>query len=211
VAALEAGAARFDLRDQPYRTDSTNVQLDLTRTLNERWSLLMSIGISRLTSTLTVYQPVLVQDPQGGLHLVLQRFDLVSQPSTANYALNLQRKSERWTLELAASRALQPSGFGALARQDDVSLTASHNWSERLALGGTIHGSRLYDASGRLSLGNRRYYDLDLNADWRITERWTMSLQVALYLERQQSGGFTRSNVPVFLTLSRQFNRVSPN
>jgi hypothetical protein len=210
-AAIEGGVTRFDLRNQPYRTDATYAQLDLSRDLSERWSMLVSVGSSRLKSTVTVQELVLVPDSHGVLHLVLENFEVVSRQSTANYSLNVQRQFERWKLELSGSRALQPSGFGVLARQDDVSVKASGNWRERLTVSGDIHGSRLYDASGRVSLGSRRYYDCSFYADWRWTEHWTLQSQISLYLQRAAPTEPTRSSTALFLTLSRQFGRKSLN
>jgi hypothetical protein len=206
---IEAGRTGFELRDQSYRTDANYAQVGLSRNLSERWSLLVSAGTSRLKSRATVERLFLEPDAQGVLHLVLRRVNFYSKASTGNYSLSVQRQFERWRLELSGSRALQPSGFGALATQDDVTVRATGNRTERLILTAAIHGSRLSDSSGRLSLGNRRYYDLSFNADWRWTERWTLQSQIALYLQRPSPTESTRSNTAVFLTLSRVFGRRS--
>jgi hypothetical protein len=185
--------------------------MDLTRDLSERWSLLLSAGISHLKFRQTIDELFVETDPQGVPHLVLKKVNIYSRGSTGNYSLRVQRQFERWQLELSASRALQPSGFGTLATQDDVTVRASGNRTERLVLTAAIHGSRLSDSSGRLSLGNRRYYDVNFNADWRWTEHWTLQSQLALYLQRYAPAQPTLSNTAIFVTLYRQFGRRSPN
>ena len=210
-ASLEGGFTRYELRDQSYRTDATYVQFGLARTLSEYWSLSMSAGASALKSRQFIERYVIEQDPQGALHIVLKRFELHSGDHTRSYALSAKRQFEQWELNLSGSRALQPSGFGALATQDDLSLRATGHWSERLTLSGTLHGSRLSDASGRLNLGSRRYYDCDLSANWQWREHWSVEAQAALYMERAAASSPTRSNVLVFLTLTRQFGRQGLN
>jgi hypothetical protein len=206
---IEGGRTGFELRDQSYRTDADYAQVGLSRNLSERWSLLASAGTSHLKFRATVERYFLEQDAQGVLHLVLRRVNFYSRASTGNYSLAAQRQFQRWKLELSAARALQPSGFGALATQDDVTVRASGGGTERLTLAAAIHGSRLSDSSGRLDLGNRRYYDLSFNADWRWTEHWTLQSQIALYLQRPSPAEATRSNTAIFLTLSRVFGRIS--
>ena len=209
--ALEGGATRFELRSQPYRTEATYAQLDLSRDLSERWSMLLSVGVSRLKSTLTVPRLVLVPDNNGVLHIEVRYFDVVSHQGTTNYLVNLQRQFERWKLEMSSSRALQPSGFGALARQDDLSVRATGSWGERLTLSSAIHGARLYDASGRLQLNNRRYYDASFYVAWQCTELWSLQTQVTVYLQHVAPEDSTRTSTAVFLTLTRQLNRKSLN
>jgi len=208
---LEGGVSEFELRDQSYRTEAGYAQLDLSRRLSERWSLLASIGTSSLRFRQTIEEFFLVPDDQGVLHLVLRQVDIHTRGHTGNYSLSLQREFQKWRLEVAASRALQPSGFGALATQDDVTVRLTGNRTERLTLTAAIHGSRLSDSSGRLSLGNRRYYDANVTGDWRWTEHWTLEAQLALYLQRPAPTLAMVRNAAAFLTLTREFGRTSPN
>ena len=166
---------------------------------------------SRSVSTLTVPRLVLVPDNKGVFHIEVRYFDVVSHQGTTNYLVNLQRQFERWKLEMSSSRALQPSGFGALARQDDLSVRATGSWGERLTLSSAIHGARLYDASGRLQLNNRRYYDASFYVAWQCTELWSLQTQVTVYLQHVAPEDSTRTNTAVFLTLTRQLNRKSLN
>jgi hypothetical protein len=207
----EGGLTSFELTDQSYRTDATYGQLGLTRNLSERWSLLASVGTAHMKFRQTVERLFLEQDAQGVLHLVLRRVDLYSYASTRNYSLTMQRQFQRWRLEFSASQALQPSGFGVLATQDDVTVRATGKRSERLTLGATIHGSKLTDASGRLNLETWRYYDFGFNMDWRWTEHWTLHSQMAVYLQRPAATEPMRTNTVLVLTLSREFGRKSLN
>jgi hypothetical protein len=207
----EGGLTGFELADQRYRTDTAYGQLGLTRNLSQRWSLAASVGTAHLKFRQTVERLFVEPDAQGVLHLVLRRINLYSHASTRNYSLTMQRQFQRWRLELSASQALQPSGFGVLATQDDVTVRASGNRTERLSLSAAIHGSKLTDASGRLSLETWRYYDVDFTMSWRWTEHWTVQSQIALYLQRPAPTEPMRSNTALFLTLSRELGRKSLN
>jgi outer membrane receptor protein involved in Fe transport len=127
---------------------------------------------------------------------------------SAEYALNFERTSQRYVVDLTASRAIQPSGLGALLTQDDVSLKASMAWTARWTLGATLHGARIADSLQQVDLGNRRYANVDLSARWRWTEHWTLQLQGSYYWQRLSYGGPTGAGTTVDLNLFRQFARI---
>jgi hypothetical protein len=127
---------------------------------------------------------------------------------SASYALTIERRMERLVMNLAISRAIQPSGFGALLTQDDVSLMASIPWTYRLTLAATLHGSRISDPLHQLVLYGQRYADFDLSANWLWTEHWTLQLQGTYLVRRLISAGPTASSTSVYLNLLRQFGRI---
>jgi hypothetical protein len=202
------GFGRYELRNQSYRSDNRFAQTALTRALSELWSLNANVGYSNLNANQTSLVCCEIVPGPGGDQLQLIPVKNTSSRGTASYALSLERKALRWTLDIAASRAIQPSGLGALLTQDDASVKASLAATERLTLGALLHAARQSDSLRRLSLGDQRYYDADLNAVWLWTEHWTLGLQTAYIRQRYAGGASTASGVTVYLNLSRQFGRL---
>jgi hypothetical protein len=202
------GDGRYELVGQSYRSDDRFVQTGLKRTLSERWSLTAQVGYSYLSASGQGSICCQILLGPHGYYLQPTPVSLNQSRGAANYTLSIERQSERVALDLALSRAIQPSGLGALLTQDDVSLKASLQWSARLTLAATLHGSRLSDPLHQLDLGDRRYADFDLSATWLWTEHWTLQLQGSYILQRVISGGPTPSGAAVYLNLLRQFGRI---
>lgn len=198
-----AGVGDYELLDRSNRSEQRFVQTSLSRALSERWSMSAQIGYSHLSSS--TQGSVCSETLQIGNNLYCLQFAQVQQTTSGgsgNYVLSVERKSERFVLDAAVSRAIEPSGLGGLLTQDDVSVRDSYEWTERWTLNATLHAARLADALQGIQLGDRRNSDVDLGAVWQWTEHWTLQLQAALNWQRinlQDS-----SNVALSLTLSRQ-------
>jgi hypothetical protein len=202
------GFGRFELPDGSYRSDTRFAQTALKAALSEQWSMTAQVGYSYLTAHTqgSICCEILVGP--NGFYL---RPIFVAQSASrgaGTYALSLERKGERWVVDLVASRAIQPSGFGALLTQDDVSFTASFPWTERWTLTAKLHGAQLSEPISQLASIHERYADFDLGANWLWTEHWILNLQGSYNLERVTAGARTSSGVALNLTLSRQFGRV---
>lgn len=203
-----AGYGRYELLDGSYSSDERFVQTAVSRALSERWSMTGQVGYSYLSARAQGYTCCQILEGPSGPYLQYIPVEETSSRGAPNYALTLERKEERLVLDLAASRAIQPSGLGALLTQDDVRLSASMPWTERLTLAAVLHWSRLSDALGRLELDDRHYYDFDLSANWQWTEHWTVHVQTS-YIQQYLSAQTPQSSgVTVYMTLSRQFGRL---
>jgi hypothetical protein len=202
------GVGRYELVGQSYRSDDRFLQTSLKRALSESWSLTAQVGYSYLSSRAqgTICCQILL-GPNGYYLQATPVTENVSRGS-ANFALTVERKTELLTLDLAVSRAIQPSGLGTLVTQDDVSLKASYPWTERLTVGATLHAARITDPLQQLNFGDRRYADFDFNASWAWTEHWTLQLQGTYLVQRLTSTGPAPSGVSVFLNLLRQFGQI---
>jgi hypothetical protein len=202
------GFAHFELPDGSERSDNRFAQTALKVALSEKWSLTAQVGYAYLTAHEqgSICCEILV-GPNG---FYLQPI-LVAQSASrgaGSYALSFERKGERWVVDLAASRAIQPSGLGALLTQDDASLTASIPWTERWTLTAKLHGAQLSEPISQFAAIHERFADFDLGANWLWTEHWSLNLQGSYNLQRVTAGARTASGVAVNLTLSRQFGRV---
>jgi hypothetical protein len=203
-----AGFGRFAQIDHNYRSDDRFVQTSLNRSLSELWSMTAQVGYSYLTAREQGFICCEIVQETGGLVPQYIPFNQSASRGAAGYIFNLERKGERWDIDLAASRAILPSGLGALVTQDDVSLKASIPWTERWTLAATLHGAQLTDSLKQLNLGDRRYADLDFSANWLWTEHWTLQLQSTFVLQRVVSGLPASSGFTVYVNLMRQLGQI---
>ena len=206
--SLAAGYGQYQLRDQSYRSDNRFAQTTLAYSLSEQWSMSLQVGYSRVTSLTQEQQLAIFQDPSGGYYLGFQTLKVGASQGTDSFAASLERKGERVVLDLMASRAIEPSGLGALLTQDDVSLAANVPWTERWSFGARLHGARLSDPLQQISYSNRRYYDADLTASWLVTEHWTLQLSATYFLQRYSGSFPTADSSAVSLSLSRQLGHL---
>jgi hypothetical protein len=205
--SLIGGFGRYKLTDYDFTSDQRFVQMQVSRPLSDRWSISAQAGYSLLNGRQSEVQYVLELGP-GGLYLVPVTVVNHSSAGTGSYAATVERRYERLTLDLAVSQAVEPSGFGALLTQDDLSLKGQFKLTERWDLGATVHGSRLYDSLHRLELSDLHYYNCDLYANWQWTEHWSLQLQTTLTKQKSAPLVPVESATAVYLTLSRQFGRV---
>jgi hypothetical protein len=202
------GFGRFEQVNHSYRSDNRFVQTSLIRALSERWSMTAQVGYSYLTAHEQGYICCEIVAVPGGLALQYIPLNQSASRGAASYVLSLERKGKRWVIDLAASRAILPSGLGALVTQDDVSLKASIPWTERWTLAATLHGAQLTDSLTQLNLGERRYANFDFSANWLWTEHWTLQFQTSYVLQRVVSGLPTSSGATVYVNLMRQFGHI---
>lgn len=204
-----AGYGQYRLLDGSYLSNQRFARTTVSLQWSELWSGMAEVGYAYLSAhTQGEVCCELQISPSGELYYTPVPFVQVSSRGSPSYALTAKRQGERLGLDLALSRAIQPTGLGALLTQDDASVKASLPWTERLTVGGTLHWSRLTDTLDRLNLQQRYYYEVDLNASWQWTEYWSVGLETTLIQDSigprvPQSQGAT-----VYLTLSRQFGRL---
>jgi hypothetical protein len=202
------GFGRYELLNHDYSSDDRFVQTALERSLSETWSVTAQVGYSMLNA----HQQgsiccEFVAEPTG-LVLEVIPFSQSASHGTGNYALTFERKSERLVVDIAASRAVLPSGLGVLVTQDDESLKASFPWTERWTLNGALHAAQLVDSLHTVNLGDRRYADFDLGANWLWTEHWTLQIQTGYVLQRVVSSIPSSSGFMVRLNLMRQLGHI---
>ena len=203
------GIGRYQVPGGSDRNDNRFAQSALKAALSEQWAMTAQAGYSYLTAHEQGYICCEILLGPNGLYLQPVLVAQSASRGAANYALSFERKGERWVVDLAASRALQPSGLGALLTQDDVSLTASIPWTERWTLTAKLHGAQLTESIHQLALIHERFADFDLGANWLWTEHWSINLQGSYNLQHLTTGAPTGSGVGVNLTLFRQFGRIA--
>jgi hypothetical protein len=202
------GYGQYQLRDQSYRSENRFAQTSLTSSLTELWSGSLQLGYSRVTSLTQEQQLAIFQAPGGGFELGFETLKIGASQGTDSFAATVERKGERLVLDLAASRAIEPSGLGALLTQDDASIAVNLPWTERWTVGARLHGARISDPLQQISYSNRRYYDAGLNASWLVTEHWTLQLSGTYFVQRYSSSVPVGASSSIALSLSRQLGHL---
>ena len=186
---------------------SENLQLAFVRQLTEIWLLSTSAGYSRSANSQKVYETFYF----GTFYLGEEK----SNQNGAVYAATLTRRGQRLNLSVSASRALQPTGFAFLSRQDNANLSASYARNELWDFG----ASALWSRAANPQIGARgvvsgtqsatRYLNMSLTANWHVTPQWTVSVNTTRIMQ-QYAGppSISAGSINVGVNLTRQFLRT---
>lgn len=129
----------------------------------------LSGGVRFITST---------QDVAGG--------SLSDSQVVGLYRATLRKKFERTTVQLDASRDVNPSGFGLLLQTDRYGGTISHGLSETLTV---AFSGALYSVSGVATAGlsrdvpRSRFLSVSPSLSWKFAQWWTLDVAYT-YAER---------------------------
>jgi hypothetical protein len=193
---LLGGVSRYKSLNGFTASNTTDLELGLDRHINELWTVSASAGYSKSTNQYN-FGFVTLDTAQNG----------------AVYSLNLTRQTETLTATASASRALTPTGFAFLTRQDTFAGLLNYIYTERLSFGAGATWASI--AQPLLTGGNttRRFYNVDLSGTWHWTEQWVFSMHVNK-IEQQYSAqpnqpAVSPSSSGVSVQLARQFYRTN--
>lgn len=177
-------------------SNSDNVQLGLDHQLSELWKLSATAGYSKSTNQYHYFFGTVASTQTGGV-----------------YSVNLSRQSDVLTMTAIATRALTPTGYAFLSRQDTVNALANYNYSERWTFGASATWQNVADPVVTGGTGRRRLYVADISASWRWTEQWTLSLHVSKigeqYIGQLGQPSVNPASNGVRFQISRQFYRTN--
>jgi hypothetical protein len=177
-------------------SNSDNLQLGFDHQLTELWKLTATAGYSKSINRYHYYFGTFDSTQTGGV-----------------YSANLSRQSDVFTVTAGATRALTPTGYAFLSRQDTVNVLANYNYSERWTFGTSATWQNVADPVVTGGTNRRRFYNADVSASWRWTEQWMLTLHVSR-LEQQYAAQLGRPPVnptsnDVRFQISRQFYRTN--
>jgi hypothetical protein len=186
------GASRYNSLNHLTSSDSVNVQLGFDRRLSELWTLTTAAGYSKSTDHYRYFLGNIDSTQKGLL-----------------YSVNLVRQAESLTVSATASRALAPTGFAFVSRQDNVKALANYNSSERWTFSAGITWSSITDPLITGGSTQRRFYSGDLSTIWHWTEQWMLTLHVTKIGQKIQQPSINATSNGVSLEISRQFHRTN--
>lgn len=186
---------RYEALDEVSDSNNANLQLGFDRLLTEIWTLKTTAGYSRAEDRYNFF---------FGPYL-LERIDS-SQTGTV-YSASLVRQSDVLGLSFGASRALVPTGFAYLARQQSVNFAVNYSYSERWTYNATLSWqTNTYPRTDGGSV-EQKYYYVGLSASWHATEQWVVTLQTTKLLQEYGTPAVTGASSGVSVQISRQFYR----
>jgi len=186
-----SGFGQYKSLDGFTESKSESLQLGFEREWTEIWSLSASAGASRSRNSYNFFFGTFQKNQNG-----------------ATYSATLTRHGERITFKSSVSRALQPTGFAFLARQDRFSLDAAFQRSERLAFGvaGAWQKEREPQFGGLES--DQHYFSAQLTADWHYTPDWIFSLRASRYSRTYGPPSVSSASSGISLEFHRRFLRI---
>ena len=167
--------SRFQTADNGYMANTIGVQIGVTHSFSETLQGSILLGMNRSRSTLNS------QSYQYGFNPATSTFYLIPVQNTLTTSnqvpvmgMTLKKQFETGNISANASRQLVPGGNGSLVETDRLGLGATHNFSERLSgsVSGAAYRSR-YIGDAVTATGSR-YYELAMNLDWQMAERWKL-------------------------------------
>lgn len=193
---LIGGFGRYQSIDEVSDSNSVDLQLGFNRQITEIWTLKTSAGYSKAENRYNFF---------FGPYL-LERID--STQTGTVYSASLHRQSDVLDLGFGASRALAPTGFAYLARQQSVNLVANYNRSERWTYNATLSWQTNSYPRNDGGSTEQKYYYAGLSAGWHMTEQWVITLQTTRLIQQYgASAPVTGASTGVSLQISRQFYR----
>ncbi len=182
-------------------SNSKTAQVEWDRKLTEIWTMTASVGYSKSTNVYNYYfDQYLIASVPG------------EQDSTV-YSASITRQSERLVLSATASQGLAPTGLAFLSREESVNLLANYQYSARWTLNAGLTWQNISTPLIAGGSATRQFYDLDLSAQWKWTEQWTIAMHVSRIEQRLEAAAGQAAVSPtsngVTLEISRQFNRTN--
>ncbi len=196
---LLSSAGRYNSLSGITSSKDYNVQLGLDREISELWSLSASAGYSQSRNRQKYFF--------GPFFLG----EMETKQKGSVYAVHLQRRGESLFFSAGASRALRPSGFAFLSRQDSVDAVLTYQYSERWTFSASSSAHRALDPLGNFRVSDRRYLVGEISTDWHWTPDWMITLRATRVSQRLSESTYNADSNGVSLQVTRQFGRMDLN
>ena len=207
---LSASVGRYNSFDEIFESSesrSANLQVGFVRSLSEIWSLTASGGYSRALNRQNFVEEFGVFTPEGPeIELVPIREE--SAQNGTVFSADLNRKGERLSLDIIASRQLAPTGYAFLSQQNLFKVGATYTYSDCWSFNAIGYYQQTKNPQLQGGLFTETPKSISLNASWRWTEFWTATFAAARVTELFQPPGLTVASSEVSIKISRQFSHI---
>jgi hypothetical protein len=208
---LSASVGRYNSFDEAFESSesrSANLQVGFVRNLSEIWSLTASAGYSRALNRQNFDEEFLVIGPGGQPEIAIVPIREDSAQNGTVFSADLNRKGERLSFDLVASRLLAPTGYAFLSQQNLFKVGATYTYSDRwsFSAGGYYQQAKNPQLQGGIITQTPK--SINLSASWRWTEFWTATFAASRITELFQPPGLTVASTEVSIKISRQFNHI---
>jgi len=191
------GVSRYYSLNSLTSSQSDNLQLGYDHKMNELWTLTATYGYAKSKN---YYDFIYFGHFLGVIR---------STENGAVYSVNSTRQDEHLALTFAASRALTPTGFAFLTRQDRLSVGGSYTESERWTYGGAVTWQALNNPVEGGGSTESHYYSANFSATWHWTEQLLVTLSATKVAQSYGAPTVSAASTGVSLQISRQFYRTN--
>jgi hypothetical protein len=208
---LSASVGRYNSFDEAFESSesrSANLQAGFARNLNEIWSLTATAGYSRALNRQNFGEEFLVIGPEGQPEIAVVPIREESAQNGAVYSADLNRKGERLSFDVIASRQLMPTGYAFLSQQNLVKVAATYTYSDRWSFSAGAYYQQAKNPQLQGGIITQTPKSISLSSSWRWTEFWTVTFAASRITELFQPPGLTIASTEVSIKISRQFNHI---
>ena len=205
-----ANVGSYQSLDGITQSKSDSLQLGYVHPLSEIWSLSVNAGYSQSTNTENILNELVYY-----LYGIKYYEKVSSKQDGTVYSATLGRAGERINLSASASRALQPTGFAFLSRQDSVNFNGTYKQSERWNYG--LSASWQKSVSPQESAGvaqlnvtevDQRYFTGQFFAQWYWTPQWVVTMRATRTTLNYGPPAVSGASTGLNLDISRHFLRT---
>ncbi len=190
------GAGRYVSLNGLTESRNYSLQLGFTRQLTPLWTASGSAGYAQSNNRQNVYF--------GPFFLGTAK----SEQKGPVFEVTLVRQAEVFAVSASASRALRPSGFNYLSRQDLAQLALSYTYSDRWSYAAKTTYQYTATPVGNGEWTAQHYFTAALSADWHWTPNWVVSLGGSWVRMQYDSPPSNGQSTGISLKISRQFLRI---
>lgn len=166
--------ARFETANAGYQADTIGIQAGLTHDFSETLQGNFRMGVRNTKSTVEGFASRFVEIFPG--FFVPVQVPQTTTTTSRGMTLNaqLQKRFETMTIHGNISREQNPTGNSTLVETDRLGVAVTRTMSEKLSAtaSGNIYRSRYIGEV--VNAPDRQYYEIALNFNWRMTERWRL-------------------------------------
>jgi hypothetical protein len=188
------------------QSTSENAQIAFVRQLTEVFTLSTSAGYSKSANTEHTFFNYF-----GFLIPVTQK----SNQDGTVYSVSLSRHGEQLSFTANVSRALQPTGFAFLSRQDTYAISGSYvrsdRWDFQLSAS-YLNALNPQVIGGEAQLNTTQqtfdYLNTQLTANWHWTPQWTVSMTATRISQKYGAPSVSAASSGISINLFHQFLRT---
>ncbi len=179
VASLNAYYDQYRTRPTQYKARTYGLQAGYRYHFSPTLEGDVAVGARRTHTTVLANTELCAIVVAQGVAICIPVASLTSSQSadSSGYTFNgnLKRHWQSASLALSLSRAITPSGLGALVQTDRLGLDWTHHLSQTWAARVSVATYRTRFLDGTLNANDNRYSFVNPSMSWKLTREWTLS------------------------------------
>ncbi len=208
--SLLANYGLYQSVDNVTESKSVSLQAGYDHPLNEIWKLSIKAGYSQSTNSEKVLNQLLYY-----FYGIVEYETFTSKQDGTVYSASISREGERVNLSAGVSRALQPTGFAFLSKQDSVVGAGTFKQSERWDYSWSVAWQKAVSPQENAGIaqlnGNEfsvRFLNAQVAANWHWTPQWVVTLRTTRVSQQYGPPTISGASNGVNLDITRHFLRT---